>query len=268
MNMLENSNLTRLTIFFGVLVACAILERLFPRRKVTQSRGRRWVTNLALGGLNSAMVALAIPMTVAGFALYVNSMGFGLFNALDTPLVVEIISSIVLLDAFIYLQHRAFHQIGPLWRLHRVHHADRDLDVSSGLRFHPLEIAVSVLFKMACVALLGASVLAVILFEVVLNASAMFNHSNLKLSRPVDTWLRRLIVTPDMHRIHHSVIPEESNRNFGFFLSVWDQLFRTHQDQPALGHLEMTIGLGDLQNQRPSQFGYSLRMPFFPIRPG
>lgn len=264
MDTLANSNLTRLAIFLGVLVACAVLERWLPRRVLIESRGHRWLTNLGLGGLNSILVVIAVPITVAGVALYVNNRGFGLFNAVELPRLVEVALTIVLLDGLIYLQHRAFHDIPPLWRIHRVHHADRDLDVSSGLRFHPLEIALSLVFKMMCVALLGASMLAVVLFEVVLNASAMFNHSNLALSRSLDTHLRKLIVTPDMHRIHHSVIVAESNRNFGFFLSIWDQLFGTHQREPADSHAHMTLGLAGLQNQRPSQLGYSLRMPFFP----
>jgi sterol desaturase/sphingolipid hydroxylase (fatty acid hydroxylase superfamily) len=242
---LQNELTIRLGAFFGVLAAVALAETVFPRRRLTASKPRRWVSNLGIVFLNSALVRVLLPLTAAGFAVLAESRGWGVFNNLDAPVWLAVVASVVILDFAIYLQHVMFHAVPLLWRLHRMHHADLDFDVTTGARFHPIEIILSMLIKFAVIALIGAPAVAVIIFEVLLNATAMFNHGNLRLPVAFDRALRLFVVTPDMHRVHHSIEDHETNSNFGFNLPWWDRLFGTYKAQPDAGHEAMTIGIRD-----------------------
>ncbi len=233
----------RLAAFVGVLGVMAIWEALEPRRVRRQSRGLRWSGNLGVVVVSAVLLRLVLPVTAVGLAIQVGANGFGLLNWLSAPLWLGVVLSVVVLDLVIYWQHVVFHRVPMLWRLHRMHHADLDFDATTGIRFHPVEILLSMVVKLAVVAALGAPALGVIAFEILLNASAMFNHSNARLPLGLDGALRLVMVTPDMHRVHHSVVPEETHANFGFFLPWWDRLFQTYRDQPAAGHEGMTIGL-------------------------
>lgn len=234
-------------IIFGVM---ASVEWLFPKRILTVSKAKRWLNNLALTMLNTAAVRLIFPVAAASFAVWISDQGIGLFNLVPLPLWLSVILSIVLLDGLIWFQHKLFHTIPVLWRLHAVHHADRDLDVTSGARFHPLEILLSMVIKFAAIAILGVPAVAVILFEVILSSMALFNHANVALPLSVDRWLRKVVVTPDMHRVHHSIHRYESDSNFGFNLAVWDRLFNTYRAQPKDGHDSMTIGIKSQQEEK------------------
>ena len=247
---LQNELTIRLGAFLGVLVAVALAEIAFPRRGLTVSKPRRWVSNLGIVFLNSALVRVLLPVTAAGFAVLAASRGWGVFNNFAAPVWFAVLASVVILDFAIYLQHVMFHAVPLLWRLHRMHHADLDFDVTTGARFHPIEILLSMLIKFAAIAVIGAPAVAVIIFEVLLNAIAMFNHGNLRLPAAFDRVLRLFIVTPDMHRVHHSIEDHETNSNFGFNLSLWDRLFGTYKDQPDAGHEAMTIGIRDYRAPR------------------
>jgi sterol desaturase/sphingolipid hydroxylase (fatty acid hydroxylase superfamily) len=242
---LQNELTIRLAAFFGVLAAVALAEMAFPRRRLTVSKPRRWASNLGIVFLNSALVRVLLPVTAAGFAVLAASRGWGVFNNFAAPVWFAVLASVVILDFAIYLQHVMFHAVPALWRLHRMHHADLDFDVTTGARFHPIEILLSMLIKFAVIAVIGAPAVAVIIFEVLLNASSMFNHGNLRLPVAFDRVLRLFIVTPDMHRVHHSIEDHETNSNFGFNLALWDRLFGTYKPQPDAGHEAMTIGIRD-----------------------
>ena len=255
----------RVGVFLFAFAVFSALEALAPRRPRQQSRFKRWVTNgsmlvLATGLVRLlAIVAPLLAMTAA--AALAQDLGWGLFTITTWPFWIEVVLVIVLLDLAIWAQHLVSHKVPLLWRLHRVHHADRDLDASSALRFHPIEIALSAAYKLGIVLLLGPSILAAVLFEVILNASAMFNHANLAMPPWLDRLLRSLVVTPDMHRIHHSVDRREHDTNFGFCLSIWDRLFRTYTPEPDGGHLGMTVGLSDQQDSDTDALVWSLRFP-------
>ncbi|MCR4347781.1 MAG: sterol desaturase family protein [Sulfuricaulis sp.] len=240
----------RLSFFLGILAAMAGWEFLAPRRALILARPARWTANLGIVFLNSVILRLIFPAGAVGVAVFAASEGWGLFNHFTVPYVVAVVLSVVALDFAIYLQHVMFHAVPALWRLHRMHHADLDFDVTTGARFHPIEIVLSVLIKFAVIVVLGAPVLAVIVFEVLLNATAMFNHSNVRLPLALDRVLRLLVVTPDMHRVHHSIHAHETNSNFGFNLPWWDRLFGTYRDQPEEGHERMTIGIRDFREPR------------------
>ncbi len=246
----------RLSFFIGIFAVMAVWEVLAPRRKPQYGRLRRWPSNLGIVVLNTLLLRLLFPAAAVGAALLAERGGWGLFNYYNLPFWAAALATIVLLDLVIYLQHVLFHAAPLLWRLHRMHHTDLDYDLTTGARFHPVEIILSMLIKLAFVAALGAPPAAVVIFEILLNATAMFNHSNIRLPRPADRLLRWIVVTPDMHRVHHSVIIDETNSNFGFNLPWWDRLFGTYRDQPRAGHEGMTIGLNmfrdpaDLQLQR------------------
>lgn len=256
----------RLLAFAGVLAVMATFERLRPRRKLTVDKAQRWMTNLTIIGLNSLMIrilaALPVPVAAVAAAVYAHKEGLGLFNVLDWPAAVEVIATVVVLDFAVWLQHVAAHKIPVLWRLHQVHHADRDIDVTTGIRFHPIEIALSMLWKIAWVVALGAAPFAVFLFEIILNAGALFSHANVALPGRLDSALQTLIVTPDMHRVHHSVERHEHDSNYGFNLSVWDRIFGTYTRAPEKGHEHMTIGLKPYQDSAPSRLSWSLSLPF------
>jgi len=240
---LANEAEIRLSAFLGILIAVVAWEFAAPRRVRNFSRWVRWPSNLCIVALNTIVVRLLFPAAAVGVAWTASEKGWGLFQSFEVPTAVAIIVSVVLLDFFIYLQHVLFHAVPGLWRLHRMHHADLDFDVTTGARFHPIEIVLSMIIKMGAIAALGAPPVAVIIFEVLLNATAMFNHANAKLPLALDRVLRLFVVTPDMHRVHHSVIVGETNSNFGFNLPWWDRLFGTYRDQPAAGHDGMTIGI-------------------------
>jgi len=251
----------RFSIFFLVLLIMITAEAFAPRRLLSLGR-TRWPANLGIVVMNALTVRLLLPGGAIAAALWAEAHGFGLFNWLNWSGSVEIIAAVILLDLIIYGQHVLFHAVPVLWRLHMVHHADRDIDVTTGLRFHPIEIILSMLIKITVVALLGVPVIAVVIFEIVLNGMAMFNHANVRLPGKVDKLLRLLVITPDVHRVHHSVLKSETNSNYGFNLSVWDRLFGTYRAQPEYGHTDMTIGLEHLQSAPTHRLGFMLRLPF------
>lgn len=240
----------RLTAFLGVLAAMALWEIASPRRRRDMPRVIRWTNNLALVVIDTAILRLTFPILAVGLAVLAEERGWGLFNNLDMSFWIAVLVSMVLLDLAIYLQHVMFHSVPALWRLHRMHHADLDFDATTGLRFHPIEILISMAIKLAIVAALGPPAIAVLLFEVILNATAIFNHANINLPMSVDRWLRWIVVTPDMHRVHHSVDPRETNSNFGFNLPWWDRLLGTYVAQPSKGHTGMDIGIEQFRTRR------------------
>ena len=240
----------RMGFFFGVLILMAVWEVLAPRRAANVSKIVRWGNNLGLVVFNSVLLRLIFPTAAVGVTIFASEHSWGLLNYVQLPSVAAVAISIVVMDFVIYVQHILMHAIPALWRLHRVHHADLDYDFTTGVRFHPLEIIVSMLIKFVAILLLGPPVAAVVIFEIILNASSMFNHGNIKLPAALDRILRLLIVTPDMHRIHHSVEKDESNRNFGFNLSLWDRFFGTYRRQPRAGHEEMVVGIQNYRELR------------------
>ncbi len=258
---MEHESLVRLSVFLGVLLLMGVLEAAFPRKQLRFGR-QRWWANLSLVLLNTLVARLVLPAGAIGAALWAMQHHWGLLPMLDMDDGVRVFLAVVLLDLVIYGQHVLFHRVSWLWRLHRVHHADRDIDVTTGLRFHPLEIVLSMLIKMGVVVLLGAPVLAVVIFEVVLNAMAMFNHANVRLPKQLNRVLSWLVMTPDIHRIHHSIRVAETNSNYGFNLCLWDRLFATFRAQPRDGHDGMTIGLPEYQQQPTHNIGWILRLPF------
>ncbi|HXH73158.1 MAG TPA: sterol desaturase family protein [Mariprofundaceae bacterium] len=259
---MENAEQIRLPIFLGILAVMALWEIAAPRRQLGQPKGGRWASNLLLVAIDSVLVRLLIPMGATGAALWAANHGIGLLHVVELPATVAIVLAVIVLDLVIYAQHVAFHAVPILWRLHMLHHSDRDIDASTALRFHPLEIILSMLIKIAVVILIGAPALAVLLFEVILNGMAMFNHGNVRLPAPVDRLLRLAVVTPDMHRVHHSVIRRETNSNFGFNLSLWDRLFGTYRPQPEAGHDGMTIGLDQFQQSPTANLKWMLGLPW------
>lgn len=257
----------RLSVFGGVFLACALAEWRWPRRQVGPARPLRWSANIAVSVVGSLLVRLAVPLLAVQAAVLADAEGWGLLNLVSLPLGAAVLLSALLLDLLIYWQHRLFHAVPLLWRLHRMHHSDTHIDVSTGIRFHPVEIALSMLLKVAAVLLLGAPALGVLLFEVLLNASALFNHSNLRLPSALDSGLRRWVVTPDMHRVHHSWHRAETDSNFGFCLPWWDYLFGSYRAQPADGHLAMTIGLQDFRADREQRLDQLLMQPLRHVSP-
>lgn len=240
---LTNEKQIRMGFFFGVLVIMALWEVAAPRRKLTVSKTLRWTNNIGLVFFNSFILRILFPAAAVGVAISAKEQGLGLFNVYAVSPYIAVAASVIIMDFVIYLQHVMVHAVPVLWRLHRVHHADPDYDVTTGARFHTFEIILSMLIKFATILLLGPPVIAVILFEIILNATAMFNHSNIGLPAGLDRALRWFLVTPDMHRVHHSVEDDEANSNFGFSLTWWDRVFGTYRDQPRGGHEGMSIGI-------------------------
>jgi sterol desaturase/sphingolipid hydroxylase (fatty acid hydroxylase superfamily) len=258
-----NEAVIRLGVFFGVFVLMGVWELLAPRRPLTQSKSTRWLNNIALVLLNTVVLRIVFPTAAVGVAAYATEQQWGLFNLIDTPAWIAVACSVVFLDGVIYLQHVMFHAVPAFWRLHRVHHADMDFDVTTGSRFHTIEILLSMLIKFAAIILLGPPLVAVVIFEVLLIATAMFNHSNVRLPLTLDRLVRLLVVTPDMHRVHHSHLAHETNSNFGFNLSLWDRLFGTYRAQPDDGHDNMIIGIDTFRNSAQcSHLHRLLLMPF------
>jgi len=260
---ISNEPVIRLGSFAGIFGLMAIWEILASRRELTTGKGRRWLGNLSLVVLDTLVVRLLFPTAALGMAAMVKDLGWGVLNVVSVPYWSAVLISIVVLDLAIYLQHVMFHALPALWRLHMVHHADLDLDVTSGSRFHPIEIVLSMFIKLGVISVLGPPLLGVLIFEVVLNALAMFNHANARIPLPLDRVLRWIIVTPDMHRVHHSVEKPEHNSNFGFNLSCWDRVLGTYKDQPAKGHEGMIIGLKSFRERSWQSLPRLLSMPFF-----
>ncbi len=253
----------RLSCFASVFTIMALWELAAPRRHLQVAKPLRWTSNLGLVALNTVIVRVALPTGAVSMADIAQQRGWGLFNYVELPEWAAVVLAMISLDLAIYLQHVLFHAVPILWRLHRVHHADLDCDVSTGLRFHTIEIVLSMGIKLAAIVILGAPALAVLLFEVFLNATSMFNHTNARLAHWLDRWLRLFVVTPDMHRVHHSAVPQETNSNFGFNLPWWDFLFGTYRAQPAAGHDEMTIGLSQFRDkQQVDRLPGMLALPF------
>lgn len=257
--------LIRLVGFTGVITAMALWEHRAPMRRLAIARVSRWPGNFGVLAIDIILVRVIFPTAAVGAALVCEAQGWGLFNAVAIPFAVAVPVSVILLDLAIYLQHMLFHAVPALWRLHRMHHADLDIDVTTGVRFHPVEILLSLLIKFAVIALLGAPALAVLIFEVLLNATSMFNHSNVRMPAAVDRVVRLLVVTPDMHRVHHSIVRTETNSNFGFNFPWWDRLFGTYRSQPAAGHDGMTIGVEVFRD--PAELRLD-RMLLQPLREG
>jgi sterol desaturase/sphingolipid hydroxylase (fatty acid hydroxylase superfamily) len=261
---MEQEGIIRLSIFLGLFVVLAATEYMFPKRIVAKSKTSRWITNWLVSVFNVLtlrLFAFALPLLAIGAAFDAQNMGSGLFNRLGLPFWFEFIMVILILDFFIWLQHLLTHKIDFLWRIHRVHHSDTEMDVSTAIRFHPIEIALSMALKIGLVYALGADPLSILIFEILLNGSSMFNHANINIPTRIDEIMRLLIVTPDMHRIHHSSERIDHDKNFGFALSIWDHMFRTYKSRPERSHKEMEIGL-NWQDKKPEQLGWSLSLPF------
>lgn len=261
-NWIEYSDSLRLGCFIVAFIIFALVEYQWPRKTLTQKKSTRWLSNIGLVFFNSLILRLALPLLAVDAALITDQEHWGLFNYLNTPPFLTGLLSILLLDWLIYWQHRAFHRVPLLWRLHRMHHSDQDIDVTTGTRFHPIEIILSMLLKIVAIGLLGIPVEAVILFEILLNVSAMFNHSNLYIPKSADRYLRSVLVTPDFHRVHHSIHVTEMNNNYGFFLSVWDRIGHTYLVKPRDGHEEMKIGLGLFRKTKEQRLDKMLTQPF------
>lgn len=259
---LEYETQIRLAAFFGILLVMIGWEFAAPRLQLALPRRRRWPANLGIVVLNTVIARLVFPVLPVGVAVIAADNGWGLFNAVAAPDALAVVASVMVLDCAIYAQHVAFHKVPILWRLHRMHHADTGFDVTTGARFHPIEIVLSVAIKMAVVTALGAPAVAVIVFEVLLNGTAMFNHSNVRLPLALDAVLRLFVVTPDMHRVHHSSVRIETDSNYGFSLPWWDRLFGTYTAQPAAGHDGMEIGLEYFRDPSEQRLDKMLVQPF------
>ncbi|MGY5450654.1 sterol desaturase family protein [Agarivorans sp. MS3-6] len=261
--MMHSPDFWRMIIFVGLLAIFMLLEFYKPKHTRRMARSQRWPANLSLIAINAVVLKLIFPVSAVTFALWIQQMQFGVLNLLALPWFIAIPLAVVLLDLAIYWQHRLFHQSSLLWRVHRMHHVDPDYDVTLGLRFHPIEIVLSMIIKFTVIALLGAPMMAVFVFEIILNAMAMFNHSNIRLPIKVDAKLRLLLVTPDMHRVHHSTLRDEHNANYGFNLSCWDRWFNSYVAQPKLGHQDIQFGLSSWRKAQDNrQLKGLLSLPF------
>ena len=259
---LASETLIRLACFLGVFAALAMLEAMYPRRARVTSRGSRWPSNIAVSAVNQAFTRLVLPASAVALAILLEEEGWGLLGVWTLAPWLEVVVAVLLLDLAIYLQHLIYHAVPFLWRLHRMHHADVDFDVTTGIRFHPLSVALSGFIKLGGVLVIGPAAMAVLIFEVLLNATSLFNHSNLRVPDALDRCLRLIVVTPDMHRVHHSSNSSETNRNFGFNFPWWDRMFRTYRAQPALGHEAMIVGLDEFRGPRELRLDWMLSQPF------
>ena len=259
---IDNELVIRMVFFIGIFVIVAFVERYVPRRALSTSKTRRWFGNIGIVIINSALLRLLFPAAGVGIAIWVGQQGWGAFNNVELPYWSKVALSAIILDFIIYLQHVMFHAVPLLWRLHMMHHADMDYDVTTGNRFHPIEILLSMVIKGAAIIVLGAPALGVIIFEILLNGTAMFNHGNFFIPLGIDRTLRWAVVTPDMHRVHHSVFPSEANSNFGFNLPWWDRVMGTYRAQPSRGHEGMTIGLNQFRDSSRLTLPWMLALPF------
>lgn len=261
-----SESLIRLAAFSSIFAVMAAYELWSPRLERNEMLGalkaKRWMTNLSMVILSSVCLRIIFPAAAVGTALYAQTMGWGLFNMVDVPIIVAGLIAFVVLDFAVWLEHLASHKIPLLWRIHRMHHSDQGFDLTTALRFHPLEIVLSMVWKAMIIIVLGAPAAAVLVFEIVLNGMAMFNHANARLPLKIDRVVRKVLVTPDMHRVHHSTVQRETDSNYGFNFSFWDRLFATYVDQPAAGHDGMKIGLDEYDGPQTSQLGWSLLLPF------
>jgi len=257
-----DESVLRSIAFALVFVMMALLQWFFPKRRLECSIAARWFTNISIGVIAALCLRIFLPILAVGMAQLVDERGWGLLHIAPLPMWLKFIIAIVLLDMLIYWQHVASHKFRFLWAFHKVHHCDRDLDVTTGIRFHPVEIILSMAYKILCVMALGASPYAVITFELLLNACSLFNHTNLNIPARLEHFLRYFIVTPDMHRIHHSTISGETNSNYGFSMSFWDRLFLSYVEYPKFGHKNMCIGLSEYQGKGPTSLGWSMLLPF------
>ena len=258
----SNEAMIRMTFFLGIFIVVALVELAVPRRPLTTSKTGRWFANIGIVIINTVVLRLLVPAGALGISVWVGRQGWGVFNYVDWPFWVEVILSVILLDFVIYLQHLMFHAVPLLWRLHMMHHADLDYDLTTGTRFHPIEIIISMVIKAAAISVLGAPPVGVIIFEILLNGTAMFNHGNVYIPMGFDRILRLVVVTPDMHRVHHSVFPSEANSNFGFNLPWWDRLMGTYRAQPTKGHDGMTIGLNQFRDPALLTLPRIIALPF------
>lgn len=258
----EHEHLWRLAFFLGALGVLGAMEKLRPRRTMAPERALRWTANLGLVIGSALILRVLFPVLPVGLALAATERGWGVLNAVPLSSPARFVLGLLLLDLIIYFQHRAFHHWIPLWRIHRVHHADTFLDMTTGIRFHPLEYILSMGLKLLAVVALGPPAMAVVIFEIMLNCLSMFNHANIRIPLATDAWVRLFVVTPDMHRVHHSTNMREANKNFGFNFPWWDRLFRTYQDQPSLGHEHMPLGLNIFRDKSFQKIRKILVMPF------
>lgn len=254
--------LDRLAIFIGVLAVMILWEVIAPRRQILISRWQRWSANFALSILSMLLMRITIATAALWAANTAMANNWGLLHLVDLPVVLSFVISLVLLDLAIYGQHRASHQWKWLWRLHKVHHTDLDFDVTTAIRFHPIEIFISMAYKVICILIIGVNPIAVLMFEIILSSCALFNHSNIRIPLAIDKVIRLLLVTPDMHRVHHSVIQTETDSNYGFSISIWDRLFNSYTAQPQQGHIDMKIGLTEYQHREDVGVSKLLLMPF------
>lgn len=259
---LDHEIVIRLGFFLGILILMGLWEMVSPRRLLSTSKRSRWFCNLGLLIIDTAVLRVVLPVAAVGVAIFVEDRSWGILNNIALPYWMAILFGVIGLDFVIYLQHAMFHAIPALWRLHMMHHTDLDFDVTTGVRFHPIEILLSMVIKIAAVMVMGASATAVLIFEVLLNATSLFNHGNVRLPSHVDWVLRLFVVTPEMHRVHHSVVIRETNSNFGFNLPWWDRLLGTYRDQPAAGHEGMTIGLSHFRDPNALTLPFLLILPF------
>lgn len=257
---MNNEASIRLIAFLGIFAAVATWESMSPRRQLTISKTSRWFSNISITLIGTAIVRSLFPVLAVAFAANENSLG--ILNQAALPYALKVFLGVLALDLVIYGQHVMFHAVPIFWRLHMMHHADLDIDVTTGLRFHPIEVMLSMGIKIAAVIFIGPPVLAVILFEILLNGTSMFNHGNISMSFNVDRFLRLVVVTPDMHRVHHSVIIRETNSNFGFNFPLWDRVFGTYRAQPTAGHENMTIGLSHFRDEKKLTLPWLLALPF------
>ncbi len=262
MFIIDNEFLIRLGCFLAVFCSMSVWEMAAPKRMLTVSKRLRWMNNLMITFLNSIAVRLIFPAAAIGIVSMSNSAGWGIFNVLPVPALPAGLLSLVLLDLAIYSQHALFHKVTFFWRVHRMHHTDLDIDVTTGARFHTIEILLSMGIKIAVIVFLGSPVWSVLAFEVLLNATSMFNHSNISIPVNIDSILRKIVVTPDMHRVHHSIVIQETNSNFGFNFPWWDRLFGTYRDQPLAGHMAMVIGLTNFRDAKYLTLPWMLVVPF------
>lgn len=260
--MVEYESLLRISMFVGVLIIMALWENKTPRRDLSQLKQNRWLINLGLTIVDMAFVRFTLGAVAVSTAIHAQREGWGLLNSMEISSFWTFLLTIIIMDMAIYLQHVISHALPVFWRLHRVHHTDLDYDVTTGLRFHPIEILVSMIYKAALAAALGANPWGVVIFEIILNASSQFNHGNVDIPESMDRKLRLFVVTPDMHRVHHSWEIKETNSNFGFFLPWWDRLFGTYRDQPEEGHTDMTIGLKEYRDAKKLKLQDLLILPF------
>jgi len=266
-SILNQEPIIRLLVFCGIFATLTAAEKLAPRRPASRHNKQRWQTNLSVLLIDTLLVRILLPAGAVGIAVVAEGREAGLLHGIELPLAIAIVIAFLALDLAIYLQHVMFHAVPLLWRLHRVHHADVHIDVTTGVRFHPIEILLSMLIKIAAILLIGPPVIAVLLFEIALNATSMFSHSNVRLPRAVDAAVRFFTVTPDMHRVHHSIERSETNSNFGFNVPWWDRLFGTYRAQPAAGHDSMIIGIPQFRSIDDLRLDRVLAQPFLAEKP-